>query len=196
MSDYIIRDGELYHYGVPGMKWGVRKTKAQRQKEYVKKYKQKELKKLEARSARMDKKYGRIVDMSRRNFDKKLAKYGQPPATANERNPTTKAANWYAKAKAIKTTEERVIREEAKKVASMSLSDIKAERVKVGRAYITTSLITAASIGTMLATPVPFGVVVAPNTRNIKRKNRVSTSRVDEIYRQAFAEAASDIYRK
>ena len=81
-------------------------------------------------------------------------------------------------------------------MASMSLSDIKAERVKVGRAYVTTSLITAASIGTMLATPVPFGVVVAPNTRNIKRKNRVSTSRVDEIYRQAFAEAASDVYRK
>lgn len=26
LSDYYIYDGELYHYGVPGMKWGVRKT--------------------------------------------------------------------------------------------------------------------------------------------------------------------------
>ena len=27
MGNYIIRDGELYHYGVPGMKWGVRKSR-------------------------------------------------------------------------------------------------------------------------------------------------------------------------
>lgn len=27
MSDYIIKDGELYHYGVPGMKWGIRRSR-------------------------------------------------------------------------------------------------------------------------------------------------------------------------
>ena len=29
MDDYIIYDGELYHYGRKGMKWGVRRTAAQ-----------------------------------------------------------------------------------------------------------------------------------------------------------------------
>lgn len=27
MADYVICNGELYHYGVKGMKWGVRKSK-------------------------------------------------------------------------------------------------------------------------------------------------------------------------
>jgi hypothetical protein len=29
MSEYVIKDGELYHYGVKGMRWGVRRTDAQ-----------------------------------------------------------------------------------------------------------------------------------------------------------------------
>lgn len=39
MSDYIIRNGtlmsaELYHHGVKGMKWGVRKKRANHNKDY------------------------------------------------------------------------------------------------------------------------------------------------------------------
>ena len=30
MSNYIIHNGELYHYGVKGMKWGVRRERAKR----------------------------------------------------------------------------------------------------------------------------------------------------------------------
>lgn len=37
MSNYILTaDGELYHYGVPGMKWGVRRKQKREQKRLVK----------------------------------------------------------------------------------------------------------------------------------------------------------------
>ena len=29
MGRYIIHDGEIYHHGIKGQKWGVRRTKEQ-----------------------------------------------------------------------------------------------------------------------------------------------------------------------
>ena len=43
MSDYVISDGELCHYGVKGMKWGRRKDRVQRDKDRLGKYKKKKL---------------------------------------------------------------------------------------------------------------------------------------------------------
>ena len=189
----LIYESELYHHGVKGMKWGVRKSKAQRNAEYVKKYKTKEIERLK-RQSDINAAYGqRRIDRAARNLNKKLDKYGQP-TDADKGNPTTKAATKYIKTKARVITEERVLQAEAKKVASMKLSDIKAEKLKVGRDVAMSVLATAGSIAVMQTTPIPVAVVTTPNSRNVKRKNRIDANTITKIYEDAFAEAARDVY--
>lgn len=36
MANYIIHNGELYHYGVKGMKWGVRKAIRKDERQFIK----------------------------------------------------------------------------------------------------------------------------------------------------------------
>lgn len=51
MSDYILINGELYHYGVPGMRWGVRRAR----------YKQSRNARLEIKALNYDKKAAKLT---------------------------------------------------------------------------------------------------------------------------------------
>lgn len=74
--DYIIKDGELYHYGIPGMKWGVRRSlKKQRQNSRL----NKKALDYDAKAAKLTKKSEKIhakVDLEAKNrAAKKAANY-------------------------------------------------------------------------------------------------------------------------
>lgn len=69
MADYILINGELYHHGVKGMKWGVRK------KSQYKSDKKTRLK-LEYQaheSGKWAKKYNKLYDRKARSTEKKIA---------------------------------------------------------------------------------------------------------------------------
>ena len=76
LDDHIVRDGELYHYGVVGMKWGVRRavSKTQRRSKLERKAAKYTIKAEKARK-KSDKLHAEELDKSIRNKSAKAAKF-------------------------------------------------------------------------------------------------------------------------
>lgn len=126
MSDYILVNGELYHYGVKGMKWGVRRYQnadgsltAKGVKKYAKKQYAKES--LNSNKTALGKAYDRYTGTHKINADMKLQR---SPRAQNEA-----AAKKYLKDK------NRPTREKAAK--AVVKGSVKAAKVlgKIGSAY-------------------------------------------------------------
>lgn len=102
MRNYAIHDGELYHYGVLGMKWGVRKTQAQLDMERsIRGELQAAKKKLETANAEVMKntRFGRILIGQRRDKAKQAyrdaQKYSEEVTVLKERqNINNKLSNF------------------------------------------------------------------------------------------------------
>lgn len=60
MSDYIIADNELYHYGVKGMRWGVRRATKQLSNATTKEDKAKAVSKLQTHKTKATNKIAKI----------------------------------------------------------------------------------------------------------------------------------------
>lgn len=119
-------DYELYHYGVKGMKWGVRKSLAEIQADRLARYKRDEISKVERRK-RWDQRFDdRDVARKTKKFNRALEKHGVDSKKAN------RAKEKLIKAKTNAIVGRKLAEAEIKRIGKMSLSDVDNEQRMVG----------------------------------------------------------------
>ena len=102
MSTYIIHNGELCHYGVPGMKWGIRKARQEAKANY-KAAKKKALSKYYNTTEKIDEKY-ELKDFTKGGKGySKADKAAMDKADAKYKSDISKAKTEYKSAKAAAT---------------------------------------------------------------------------------------------
>lgn len=127
MSEFVYRDGELYHYGVLGMKWGIRRGNTAKAYEKASKKLQK-----------LDKKADKALERARAKrviADRKMdsvfsTRRGRLKANRNANRAMRKAVSSAAKARTWLNTMDRNFSK-----TNISLAK---EQINLGRKYIET----------------------------------------------------------
>lgn len=117
---------ELYHYGVKGMKWGVRKSRAEIEALRLARYKKSEISSIERRRRSQSKWEDRAVNRRTKKYNNAVEKYGIDSKKA------VRAKERLVKAKTNAIVGRKVAEAEIKRVGKMTLSDVKEERLRSG----------------------------------------------------------------
>lgn len=168
---------ELYHYGVKGMKWGVRKSEEDR----VRSYQDREIATIRKRRVKEVDRESRSIMKREKQYDEALSKYGNSAKSQ-------KAATKYAQAIFNKEYNQRIAQAEVDKLKDYKMSDVKKERKAVGQAYATSALTTIGSFTVATAVGAPFYFISIPDARGVKTEQRIDNATRRTIYNQALEE--------
>lgn len=151
---------ELEHFGVKGMKWGVRRyqnadgTLTAAGKEKLKNYKFEE-------SNKVRKRYTRTKNAEER-YQTRKKKQG---VLVSEKHNT-----------AVKNQLDRY-QKELQAISKMKYKDMQKEKVEVGKAWVKDLGVSFASVTAASAVGIPFAPIFYPNVANIKQNSRIGSSK-------------------
>ena len=165
---------DLYHYGVIGMKWGVRRyqnedgTLTEVGKQRLKKWKEKE------------------EDNVRSKYKKRIDSYEKKASTYKNKGKYNKAKEYIKIAKYSK----RTLKTELSKIKNYSLDDVNKENKQVGKKIVGDILLySLGSAGLSMitggATPL---IVPIENANQIRTNIRISEEEDNENYKAVFGE--------
>lgn len=127
MSDYILHNGELMHYGVLGMKWGVTKNPSRAYNKAVKKRN-----KMEDKRLRLQEKSDKILYKSSKKLARSITTIGKTQA----QNGLVKGHKIANKASKLAIKERKWEKAMDKEFADMSITKLSEKEIAAGNKFI------------------------------------------------------------
>lgn len=158
----------LEHFGIKGMKWGVRRTPEElghRREEKLERYKTRE-------TAKVEKRYAKQKEADRRLQAKATEANARRKAKGKETPEYLKRDQKVFRQ--LQKQRKMLYEKELEAISKMSYKDMKKEKVEVGKKWTSDLLLSTGSMAIAMLTPVPVGFIVTPNVANIKTNMRTN----------------------
>lgn len=167
---------ELYHYGVKGMKWGVRKSRAEIEAARLARYKKSEISAIERRRRRESKWEDRAVNRRTKKYNAAVEKHGAGSTKAK------RAEERLVKAKTNAIVGRKIAEAEIKRVGKMTLSEVKNENRHIGEKQVQNMILykhayDQRNSGTNSTTRMPYVNPMAQYRYNFNTRSNLSTAR-------------------
>lgn len=169
-------NNELYHHGVKGMKWGVRR------------YQNKDGSLTDAGKKHLNTYKGKEINRAERKWDKAIKRTSKKASKAVYRYTTNKTDTRYNKAVKKATemeTAKRFKKTELRNIKKMSYDDMTADKINTGKTIVDSMLQTAVVSGGLALAGVPVRYISIPNIEASKTVHRVSDKETIDILNKA-----------